>query len=193
MRAEAVPKSCEAGGFRRDRPNGTGVAIGRSVNDDLIEQSLRKEHAMHTQEHREQTIDRLNRLLRGELSAVETYQQALAKVSNEPAGEELRRIMADHETASSKLRSEIVQLGGEPSVSSGIWGSWAQLVEGTAKLFGPETALAALKQGESHGVAEYERGLEDEYVTAEHKTLIRSELLPQTQTHIQTLDRFISA
>jgi len=142
---------------------------------------------------REDTIDRLNRLVRGETAAVETYLQALAKVQDEPAVSELRRILADHETAVAKLRTQVSELGGEPAESSGLWGSWAQLFEGTAKLFGPESAMSALREGEKHGVSEYEASLEDESFDPKHKTLIRTELLPQSHTHIQMLDRHISA
>jgi len=148
---------------------------------------------MNDLERRDETLDRLNRLLRGELAAVETYEQALQKVSEDPVASELRRILADHETAVEKLKSEVVELGGEPSASSGIWGSWASLFEGTAKLFGPETAMRALREGEKHGIGEYEAGLEDDYVGPHQKVLIRTELLPQTHTHVQMLEQFIKA
>ena len=140
----------------------------------------------------EDHIDRLNRLLRGEISAVETYQQALEKITG-PEASELRAMMDDHQQAAETWRERVIRYGGTPSDDSGIWGSWAQLVEGTAKVFGPGTALSALKQGEEHGIAEYERALDDEDVAAEDKTLIRSELLPRSQAHIQALDRLIAA
>jgi len=47
----------------------------------------------------DKAIDRLNALLRGELAATETYQQALEKVHNEPGATELRRLHTDHREA----------------------------------------------------------------------------------------------
>jgi hypothetical protein len=56
----------------------------------------------------------LNSLLRGELSAAETYQQALNKVEKEPAAAELRRIQTEHREASSTLQQHIREHGGIP-------------------------------------------------------------------------------
>src|SRR2546430_5979518 len=44
-------------------------------------------------------VGTLNSLLRGELAATETYQQALAKVGNDPKAADLRRIHVEHRTA----------------------------------------------------------------------------------------------
>ena len=41
----------------------------------------------------------LNALLRGELAATETYQQAMAKVGNEPGAADLTRIRDEHREA----------------------------------------------------------------------------------------------
>ena len=46
----------------------------------------------------------LNGLLRGELAATETYQQALAKVGDDPRAAELRRIHDEHRAAANTLR-----------------------------------------------------------------------------------------
>ena len=45
------------------------------------------------------TISALNSLLRGELAATETYQQALAKVDDQPGTQDLRKIHAEHREA----------------------------------------------------------------------------------------------
>ena len=47
----------------------------------------------------EDQIDTLNQLLRGELAATETYQQAMAKVGSEPGAAELRQIHDEHRDA----------------------------------------------------------------------------------------------
>jgi uncharacterized protein (TIGR02284 family) len=134
----------------------------------------------------------LNSLLRGELSAVETYQQALARVSNEPGAFELRHIEKEHRESAALLRQHIVQRGGKPAEDSGAWGTWARAVEGTAKLFGNAAALRALREGEEHGVNSYEAALKDENVDAECRQLISGTLLPRTRAHIPILDRFLN-
>ncbi len=137
--------------------------------------------------------DILNRLLRGELAATETYQQALSKVGNEPRAAELRRIHDEHRTAANELRQHIHGHGGQPDQGSGAWGAWAKTVEGSAKIFGNAAAVKALKEGEEHGVKDYEDALNDADLAGDCKELIRNRLLPLTRGHIPVLDRFIDA
>jgi demethoxyubiquinone hydroxylase (CLK1/Coq7/Cat5 family) len=134
----------------------------------------------------------LNSLLRGELAAVETYQQALTRVSTEPGAFELRHLETEHREAADLLRQHIVQRGGKPAEDSGVWGAWARAVEGTAKLFGNAAALRALKEGEEHGVSTYESALQNQNLDADSKELIRATLLPRTRAHIPTLARFLN-
>jgi uncharacterized protein (TIGR02284 family) len=138
------------------------------------------------------TTDTLNTLLRGELSATETYQQALAKLGDTKGADELRRIHKEHREAANTLRQHIHDHGGKPDQGSGAWGAFAKAVEGTAKAFGADAALKALKEGEEHGIKEYEDALEDDSVLPDCKTLIRSTLLPQTRAHIPVLDRLMA-
>lgn len=144
---------------------------------------------MPTVEERTRT---LNSLLRGELSAIETYEQALVQVANEPGVGDLRHIAEEHRQAAEVLRRHIVERGGKPSADSGAWGTVVRTVEGAAKLFGNSSALEVLKTGEQHGVNSYESALRDENLDEPCKELIRSTLLPQTQAHLPVLDRFLS-
>src|SRR5690606_11652226 len=97
-------------------------------------------------------VKQLNSFLRGELSAVETYDQALDKVDNAVAATILRENKASHATRVSLLEGEVRRLGGKPSEGSGTWGSFAMAVEGGAKLFGESAAVAALEEGEDDGL-----------------------------------------
>ncbi len=139
------------------------------------------------------TCDMLNSLLRGELSATETYQQAMAKVGNEQGATELRQIRDDHRTAANAIRQHIHEMGGKPDQDSGVWGAWAKAVEGTAKLFGNKAAMKALKEGEEHGISMYERVMKDESVPSVCKTAIENTFLPQARTHVEMLNRLMSA
>lgn len=132
-------------------------------------------------------IDVCNRLLRGELSALETYRQTIRKFEGDPAVTTLRQIQAEHEYAAELLRNNVLEMGGEPSTDSGAWGAFANSVQGIAKLFGESTALTGLQQGEEHGLDDYEDALEDDDVMASCKEMIRAELMPRTRQHISSL------
>lgn len=139
------------------------------------------------------TIDTLNSLLRGEIAATETYQQALDKVTDEPGVEDLRRIHREHRETANTLRQHVHDHGGKPDQGSGAWGKFSKFVEGTAKIFGNTAALKALKEGEEHGLKSYEDALKDGDMPMDCKTLIRGTFIPQTREHISTLDRLMAA
>jgi len=133
-------------------------------------------------------VDALNQLLRGEISAVETYEQAIAKFEGKPGESDLRRIRDEHAQAVKSLTKRVVDFGGEPTTSSGSWGTFAGAVTGTAKLVGPETVLTALTKGEEHGISEYEEALANVDVNAECKEVFRSQFLPLCRKHVSELD-----
>ena len=132
-------------------------------------------------------VDRLNKLVRGELSAVEMYRQAIEK-EGAPATE-LADIKADHQDALEKLRARVVALSGTPATDSGPWGDFAKAIEGSAKVFGNNAAISALKSGEKHGVTAYEDALGDSALDGTSKDLIRNTLLPRQKGHEARLDR----
>ena len=134
-------------------------------------------------------IDVCNSLLRGELSAIETYTQALAKFASEPERTALENIRFDHEASASRLRDHIAEMGAEAASDSGAWGDFAKAVEGSAKVLGESPALKALEKGEEHGIDEYEEALRNPGVMDEIKTVIRSRLLPPLSEHIAALQR----
>ena len=135
----------------------------------------------------------LNSLLRGEISALETYEQAMPKFESSAHQSSLKAISDEHAAAAQTLREHVRRCGGEPSTGSGPWGTFASLVTGTAKLVGPQSVLAALKQGEEHGISQYEKSLEAEGLTAECKNLIRTDLLPRCRKHVGQLDTMIAS
>ena len=135
----------------------------------------------------------LDNLLRGEISAAETYKLALDGVRDQrkPQALDIREIELEHGEAIRALRRLVLQCGGRPSDTSGPWGLWAKTVEGTARLFGDKAALKALKEGEEHGLKSYERALEDERMPLAGRDLIRGTLLPQTRSHVAKLDHMM--
>ncbi|MCW1915855.1 PA2169 family four-helix-bundle protein [Luteolibacter sp. GHJ8] len=137
----------------------------------------------------EDCIDTFNSLLRGELSAVENYNQAIEKFTNEPELGDLQAIKADHQEAVGILRQHVSHMGGTPAEDSGAWGTFARAVEGGAKLLGESLALSALIAGEEHGISEYQEALEQQGAMEEIKEPIRSKLLPALEKHINALKR----
>src|SRR5438067_2326074 len=73
-----------------------------------------------------EAVRQLNSLLRGEISAAETYRNVLDKVADgsgdhaKDAGL-LRQIQEEHGRACQSLRDRIRELGGEASDNSGAW------------------------------------------------------------------------
>jgi demethoxyubiquinone hydroxylase (CLK1/Coq7/Cat5 family) len=127
-------------------------------------------------------VGALNELLEGEISAVETYRQALAKVDDPLARRDLVACEQTHEKHVMVLRERISELGGTPTRTSGVWGTFARLVEGGARLLGDKTAIAALEEGEDHGLKIYRKHLGA--LDPESRRVIEEELLPeQERTH----------
>jgi uncharacterized protein (TIGR02284 family) len=134
-------------------------------------------------------IDQLNEILRGERSAAETYVQVLEKIGDEPQSDTVRKTKAEHMEAVKTWKTKIQELGGQPSESSGAWGTWAQTVAGTSKIFGDKSALEALKQGEEHGLKLYKELIDD----CEPDTTVRSMAenhIQIQQKHIQMLENY---
>jgi hypothetical protein len=136
----------------------------------------------------------LDSLLRGEMSAIETYRMAIEKLegSNEPEAANLHRIQRDHRDAADAIWHRLERKGERPSEGSGAWGAFAKAVEGTAKLFGNSAALKALREGEHHGLEEYREALREDGIPPEVDRLLR-DFVSRQQAHLQILDRMLAA
>jgi demethoxyubiquinone hydroxylase (CLK1/Coq7/Cat5 family) len=140
----------------------------------------------HTLERRAEmandTVDTLNSFLRGEISAVETYRQAIEKLRDNPEASTLSECLRSHEQRVSLLSNEIRMRGGEPARGSGAWGAFAKLLEGGAKLFGAKAAIAALEEGEDHGRDDYKRDAPK--LEPDARAFVQQQILPeQLRTH----------
>lgn len=137
----------------------------------------------------EECIKTCNSLLRGELSAVETYGKAIEKYPSTPVTAELTRIQSEHRASANTLDANVREMGGTPETDSGAWGVIANTVQSAANLFGSESAIESLQKGEEHGQKDYRDALESEDVMESCKQLIRNELLPRVDEHIKVLER----
>jgi uncharacterized protein YbjQ (UPF0145 family) len=131
---------------------------------------------------------KLDDVIRGEKAAVETYTQVIGKVEKQEEKKILEKIRDDHKKAIERLQKYANAPVKEDSKTSGAWGTFAEAWTGGAKLFGDKAAVKALKQGEEHGIEEYNQLLNDEKVSADLKEIVRSELIPQQKQHIKTLE-----
>lgn len=140
------------------------------------------------------TVDTLNSFLRGEISAVETYRQAIEKLHDKPEATTLTECLRSHEQRVSLLSDEIASRGGKPAQGSGAWGTFAKLMEGGAKLFGERAAIAALEEGEDHGRDDYRRDAPK--LEPDARAFVQRQLLPeQLRTHqaMSSLKRALEA
>ncbi|WNG29203.1 DUF2383 domain-containing protein [Cystobacter fuscus] len=132
--------------------------------------------------HANTDVETLNSFLRGELSAVETYRQAIGHVSTDRLRDQLQDCLRDHEQRAAAIRERITKLGGQPAEGSGVWGTFAKIVQAGADVLGEQSAIQALEQGEDHGLADYQRDLDKTH--GEARRFVRMELLPaQKRTH----------
>lgn len=148
----------------------------------------------------EQSIDQLNSFLRGEISAAETYKMAMDAAAADDNDNDnraapinlglLREIQEEHGRAAQAIRDRIRELGGEPADASGPWGAWAKFTQGSANLFGDSSSLKSLKEGEEHGLKDYQRGLSDVDLTSAE--LVENQLIPAQQRHINLLDQLLN-
>jgi demethoxyubiquinone hydroxylase (CLK1/Coq7/Cat5 family) len=137
---------------------------------------------MQPESTHQQTIDQLNSFLRGELSAVETYRQALDSVDSVPHRSTLETCARSHQERVALLRDEVQRRGGRPAEGSGAWGAFAKAIEGAARGFGEKAAISALEEGEDHGRDDYKRDLKKLDESA--RVLIETRVLPeQKRTH----------
>ena len=143
----------------------------------------------------DEAIRQLNSFLRGEISAAETYRMAIDKAGDSEKNAAnvglLREVQEEHGRAAQAIRDRIRELGGDPSDSSGAWGAWAKFTQGTANLFGDAASLKSLKEGEEHGLKDYEEGIDD--IDATSAELVQNQLIPAQQRHIALLDTLINA
>jgi uncharacterized protein (TIGR02284 family) len=120
--------------------------------------------------------DTLNALLRGELSAVETYSMALKKAKTPHVIEVLTECQQQHQARVQKLTVLVTSAGGTPTTESGLWGSIAKAVEAGAVVLGEGSAIGSLKEGEDHGIELYKS--EMKHLEGSALAAVQNELFP---------------
>ncbi|MBY0357923.1 MAG: PA2169 family four-helix-bundle protein [Candidatus Obscuribacterales bacterium] len=127
------------------------------------------------------SADQLNALLQGEMSAVETYGQALNKIEDPEIRHELAEARDCHARRVDVLKVKVAQLGAEPAGSSGAWGAFANAMTTGATVLGDGATIDILEEGEDQGLAQYRLLLEEPDAIVHE---VARQLLPrQESTH----------
>jgi len=124
-------------------------------------------------------IEDLNELLKNELSAIETYNQALSKYQDTLGLEVLTGCQASHSDRANKLRSAIASLNAAPTDDIGLGGKFAKLVMDGADKMGDKAILVALQADEGEWTATYEWRLVAMH--GDYRPLVKEDLFPQQQ------------
>jgi hypothetical protein len=140
----------------------------------------------------DKAVKNLNSMLRGELAATETYQQAMEKAGSDPRTPGLQAIHDEHRETANEFRKCIHMHGGAPDQGSGAWGTFAKAIEGTATVFGSKAALKALKEGEEQGISAYKSMLKDPEMPADCKTIAIA-ALDRCHSHVSELNRMMES
>jgi hypothetical protein len=136
-----------------------------------------------TLDHR---VDFLQKILRGELSAVEAYEKVIERNGSQVHFSTLAQIKSEHEFAINRLRQMITEKGEFPSEDSGVWGRFVKTLIAGSALISEETMIKTLHEGEEHGLIEYQQFLDMGPLASEEEQ-IRSYFIPAQERHISQL------
>ena len=132
--------------------------------------------------------DDVHSLLRGELSAIEAYVMVLESLDNQVERDRVMEFLLNHQEAANYWTSVLVNQSIKPDSSSGPWGQFVKAFTASAKLLGNPAALEALKQGEEHGLNEYESALENGKLTRRMEQVVRDKFIPLQRRHIMSIE-----
>ena len=59
-------------------------------------------------------------------------------------------------------------------------------------LFGDTSALKSLKEGEEHGLKDFEEALNENSIDSASRELIANQLIPQQQRHVGLIDQLMN-
>ena len=137
----------------------------------------------------ERVVRILNSLLRSEISATESYTQAIPRFASDV--EVLREIAREHGQAVTELRAAIQSVGGTPDQSSGVFPALLpRVVNGPAQVFGEAAALKVLKDVEERGLDEYQDAIQR--LNGSGSSWISDSQIPAQIKHISSIDSLIA-
>lgn len=139
----------------------------------------------------DEPVDTLTKQYRRELSAVNSYEQALKKYNGQREEAELRKIYREHLDATLCLRMALQSRGRSIPDGAGTWGSVASSVKRAATIVNDELPLHILRRGESINAEGYDALLSDENLSDGLVIELRG-LRGRCRRHITTLGAMIA-
>ncbi|MBL0185845.1 MAG: DUF2383 domain-containing protein [Candidatus Obscuribacter sp.] len=134
----------------------------------------------------EQSVERLNELLKGEFAAIGSYRQTIERVPDTELKTQLEEIHVAHEARANHLRARVQELGGEPFEGETCWQKITPMTAVAESYIGEKIALLALGEKENAGVQKYQEVLND--LDEDSRELILNELLPAQEQTLSTLE-----
>lgn len=106
------------------------------------------------------SVDKLEECLRGEHSAVETYDLAVKHIKNQEAINTLKQVRESHNRRANLIRERLRTAGSEPTRSATVWSGFGRIVQAGTDFFADKSAFTALLEGEDRCVKMYTVGIE---------------------------------
>lgn len=107
-----------------------------------------------------QTIDKLNELLKGEHMAINIYGKTKELQRDAQVVNMLTKFESDHKKHAELLSQRIRELGGHPDDTTGFPGMMADLTAVINSIRGPQQLLKQVYDGEDKGIHAYEERLD---------------------------------
>jgi hypothetical protein len=133
----------------------------------------------------------IDEILRGEMSASDSYEQVASNLSSDVEKSRLNEFKQEHLAAIDFWKTQATVDGAVPETDSGVWGKAVEAFVGTSKLLGNTSALRALREGEEHGLKNYQELLERDDLTTVQKNQIKRQFIPTQEKHINSLNAMI--
>ncbi|WP_408956555.1 DUF2383 domain-containing protein [Natroniella sp. ANB-PHB2] len=108
-----------------------------------------------------QSIDKLNELLKGEKMAANIYEETNNLQKDSQVEKMLKSFAQDHQRHTQQLEERIEQLGGDPNENIGMSGAMANMMAKLNAIRGPKHLLNQVYKGEAMGVKAYEKRIND--------------------------------
>lgn len=134
----------------------------------------------------------INKVLRGELAAIEAYEKVLEKFAGDPIVNNIIDLKLSHQATVRSLQERVIVSGDLPAESPGAWGTFVSTVVSTASALGDTLTLTAMIEGEEHGLTQYENLAGSEDLSMIDKNLIVHELIPRQKQNILSLKSMLS-
>jgi len=132
----------------------------------------------------------LNKILRGEISAIEAYEQVIPTFQNKSDRDRLTAIRDEHDRIVERLKMLVEHTRFAPEEASGPWGTVVTTIVGAAKLVSNTISLVTLMEGEEHGLRLYNDALSLN-LSFDERDVIAIEIMPLLKKHIATLEHMV--